>query len=630
MKLAREGRGVRFSLRAAMVVALVALAAGVASAAPAEPSESVSAGVAASAQPAASSPPQTPRRVPWPPPLLTELSARDPARAGIDRAWRLPAKSLAERVSRTQRAGMVLGLRELDGPARALLLANQPGNALERAEYAVDLAPGLPAAHASLARAKLQTGDVPGGLKAIARALDAVPRHLDARAWMAATLNQTATWAALGWAVLFLLLGAVAALPTLLYGLGATRLELSGPASLAVIGTLIMGLALIEGPAGAALGLAVVAVASGSAMKRAGSLLVTGAALVALHSGFERTASGRLLLTADPVGVAAYRIEAGLPTPADVGVALRAAASDPTAAHAVALHAKRSGDREAAAQVLARILATRPEAAVFNNAANVEYARGNVPRAIALYEKATKLEPSALVYFNLSQAYGRAIRLDDQDRALASAQVLDAGAVERLAVRTGAEGALVADATLSAAAVAARVERTDAPAKLASAMRARLAPGWLGRNIESASLLALLALGVALAAGNALERAAGPRDFYADLARTLRAGVGDSTLRVAQLNRLRKQRAHTDRLLTVVALVVPGAAGLRFGRPLAALIASAAFAAVLATVAALLFARPDPMAVGPLPGLLAQLVCLGCALVYVLSTAAAFALRAEE
>jgi hypothetical protein len=110
----------------------------------------------------------------------------------------------------------------------------------------------------------------------------------------------------------------------------------------------------------------------------------------------------------------------------------------------------------------------------------------------------------------------------------------------------------------------------------------------------------------------------------------LRAGVGDSAQRVAQLTRLRTRRARSERLLTLVALVVPGAAGFRFGRPLAALIASAACSAALAVVYALASAPPDPLAVGVLADLLAQLAVATCALVYAVSTAAAFALRVED
>jgi len=534
-------------------------------------------------------------------------------------------------VARTQRAGMALGLRDLDGPARGLLFLSDEGDALERAQFAAALAPGLPAAHAALARAKLDRGDLPGAFNALRAAVEVAPGHLEARAWLQTVAGAAATFAGLAFAALFALLGAGAALPALSYSLGATRLKLAGPATLAGLSALVMGLALIEGPAGAVLGLGALAITSGGVAQRVGAGVAIVAGLCALHIGFEGMAAGRALLVADPVAVAVHRVEAGLPTPADVGVALGAAASDLEAASAVALNAKRAGEREVSAQYFARLIARHPDASVYNNAANVAFARGDVPRAIKLYEEATELAPSATVYFNLAQAYGRAIRLDDQDRALTSAQSLDVALVEQLTARNGVgDEAFVSDASFRAAEVQARANATGLSTQLAVRSRERLAPGWLGSDPKLAAGFALAVLGFAAAAGIALERAAGPRDFYADLARTLRAGVGDSALRVAQLTRLRTRRARSERLLTVLALVVPGAAGFRFGRPLAALIASAACASGLAVVYALRSAPPDPLAVGALPELLAQLALAACALAYGVSTAAAFVLRADE
>jgi tetratricopeptide (TPR) repeat protein len=563
--------------------------------------------------------------------MLDELPERDPVRAAIDRAWRLPAKSLSERAARAQRAGLALGLRELDGPARALVFLSDQGDALERAELAVELAPSLPAAHAALARAKLERGDVASAWRAFDAGLRAIPLHLEARAWWAATSAAVATHWAFAFALWVALLGAVAALPALIYGLGATRLGLSGPAALAALGAFVMALALLEGPAGAVLGLAALAVASGGLVKRTGVLVAMLVALAALHFGIERGAAGRLMLAAEPVAVAVHRIEAGLPTPTDLGVALRAARSDAAAGAAIALHTKRAGDREAAGQYFERVLARGPAARAYNNAANVAFARGDVTRAIALYSEATEREQSAIALYNLSQAYGRAIRLDDQDRALATAQGLDATFVERMTRGNGiGADAFVADMNLLPADIAQRVKKSGLPAELGAIERERFAPGRLGRDPRVAAVLCLLVLGLACGAGLALERAAGPRDFYADLARTLRSAAADSAQRVAQLTRLRSQRARTERLLTVVSLVVPGAAGFRFGRPLAALVASAACSGALAIGLGLRAAPPDPLAVGALPALLAQFLLAACAVLYGLATATAVVLRVEE
>jgi tetratricopeptide (TPR) repeat protein len=567
----------------------------------------------------------------WPPAVAPELPDRDPIRSAIDRAWLLPSKSLVERVERTQRAGLAMGLRNLDGPARALLASHELGTAAVRARHAVQLAPDLPAAHAALAAAKLEAGDLRGGIQSLSEALAAIPRHLDARAWATVAWQQALGFGALAWAALFLGLGAAASMPSLIHALGAPRLKLAGPAALAALGAVVMACALVEGPAGALLGLGAVAVAIGPATKRICAAIVAAAALVALHPGFDRLASGQLALANDPVAVAAQRIEAGIPTAAEIGVALAAAETDPLAARAIALHAKRAGDPVAAADYFAHAIATQPDAEVLNNAANVAFALGDTKGAIALYERSTALEATPIGFYNLSQALGRAVRLDEQDRALARAQNLDPQAVERITGQaSGTTAVLVADAALSAGAVFARADASGAHLRLAAAQRERFAPGQLGASLGSAFVVLGAVFAAAIAAGAALTRGAGPRDFYADLARTLQAAVSDSTQRIAQLTRLRRQRARTERLLTVIALIVPGAAGLRFGRPILALFASLAFAASIGIAAASVVAAPDPLALGVLPRLASQFAAVGLVALYGLATALAFVLRAEE
>ena len=608
-----------------------ALAIGLALAVGAATALSARARADAPAEPAPIAVAPAPAPAAWPPAPAAELPDRDPVRSAIDRAWRLPSKSLAERVDRTQRAGLAMGLRDLDGPARALLAADELGTAAVRAQYAARLAPNLPAAHAALAAAEFDAGDLRGGVQALSDAFAAIPNHLEARAFATAAWQRALGIAALAWAALFLGLGAANSAPSLIHALGATRLKLGGPAALAALGAVVVVFALIEGPAGALLGLGALAVANGTAAKRVGALVVASVAIVALHPGLDRLASGQLVLASDPVAVAAQRIEAGIPTPAEIGIALAAAETDPLAARAIALHTKRAGDLLASADYFARVIEARPDAEVMNNAANVAFALGDNQRAIALYEKSTALSPTPVAFFNLSEAYGRSVRLDDQDRALTRAQNLDELAVERITGQVaGGTSTVLGDAPLTAAAVFARAEASGAHLRLAAGLRARIAPGLLGASFLTAWFTLGFAFAAAIAIGSALRRGAGPRDFYADLARTLQAAVGDSTQRIAQLTRLRRQRARTERLLNVIALIVPGAAGFRFGRPLFALFATSAFAGGVAVAGASTPSLVDPLALGALPLLASQFAGVALAALYLLSTALAFVLRAEE
>ncbi|MBM4384241.1 MAG: hypothetical protein FJ091_12865 [Deltaproteobacteria bacterium] len=585
------------------------------------------------ADPVPAPPPAPPPRVasPWPPALPGELSARDPARGSVDRSWRLGSQKPEEKVARTQRAGLDLGLRTLEGPARGLVFSGSTEDAVERALDAVALAPALPAAHAALASAHLGAGDPRAAVSAILTALAAIPGHLEARAWMDAAAFGAGARLAFLWALGFSLLGAIASLPHLLHGLGSTRVAWDGPVSLAALAAGVLALGWVAGPLGALVGLAGVAAAHGGLVKRSTVALTAALAVFAIFHASEREALGRVALSADPVAVAAHRLEAGLGTPADLGLVLQAAPRDPFALRAVALHQKRSGDLLVARDYFARALKQRDLGDVRNNAANVAFRLGDMPGAIAHYEQAVKLTPAPVAYFNLAQAYGRAVRLDDQDRALSIAQGIDAEVVARLTdLATNGDRPFVADIPVSVEAVFARTADTGAPARLARALRARVVRGFAADSLAGALGLLGVVLALGIAGGVALERTAGPRDFYADLARTLRSGVGDSSQRVAQLARLKRQRARSEALLTALAFVVPGAAGFRFGRPLLAWLATFAFALAVAALGAIAAAPADPLAVGALPGLLVRALLVVAAVLYAVSTAAAFLLKVED
>jgi Tfp pilus assembly protein PilF len=393
----------------------------------------------------------------------------------------------------------------------------------------------------------------------------------------------------------------------------------------------VLAAAWFEGAAGVTLACAALAVASGSPAKRALAAGVALLGLFALHPLLERAARAELALSADPVATAAYQVEQGLATPAELGRLFSVAESDPLAARALALYIKRTGDLPAAADYFARLIDQGADGEVLNNAGNVELKRGHSSEAIELYLRAESKTASPVVLFNLSQAYGAAIRLDDQDRALERAQAGGQRVVAQLGEFFSHTGDLrVADAPLSAERVAARAALSPESAVLAQAWRARLAPGWIGGGPLAAGLVCAGVLALGAVAGTAANRIAGPHDFYADIARMLRSGVGDSAQRVAQLTRLRRQHARVQWLLTAIALLVPGAAGLRWRQPFFALLGAACFSGALALAHVQAHALPDPLALGDLRELLAQATYAVLAGLYALSLGLAFWLRAEE
>jgi hypothetical protein len=249
-----------------------------------------------------------------------------------------------------------------------------------------------------------------------------------------------------------------------------------------------------------------------------------------------------------------------------------------------------------------------------------------------LYEEAARDSDSAVVRFDLAQALGRAIRLDEQELALAEAQSIDRDVLVELNHRyNGQDGALVAYLPLTADAVKERLGDHAATPYLASALRRPLAPGRLGASRADAVVALGLALAAGLLLGAALRRIAGPdEDLYAGIARLLQARGGDSMARMAQIEELRARQARIERLSTLAAWLVPGAAGLTGGRPLLGFLGVAWFASGASLWAHRHGAVADPLALGALPAALVAvgLVLLGAA--YLLVLGLAFALREKD
>ena len=139
----------------------------------------------------------------------------------IELAWFAPALTLEERVLRTRRVSLELGVRSLDGAARALALRTDLGDPLERSAAALTLAPDLPAAHIERARALWLHGDSPiGALRAIAGALWVVPRHPEASIWLGGSVLFILAVALLAGGLLYVAAAAALALPRAAHDLG--------------------------------------------------------------------------------------------------------------------------------------------------------------------------------------------------------------------------------------------------------------------------------------------------------------------------------------------------------------------------------------------------------------------------
>jgi hypothetical protein len=96
---------------------------------------------------------------------------------------------------------------------------------------------------------------------------------------------------------------------------------------------------------------------------------------------------------------------------------------------------------------------------------------------------------------------------------------------------------------------------------------------------------------------------------------------------MAQIEELRARQTRLERIATVAAFIVPGAAGMVGRRPLLAAAGVGLFACAASLFVFREGAVADPLALGALPAALVGVGLVGLALLYLLVLALAFALR---
>jgi tetratricopeptide (TPR) repeat protein len=469
--------------------------------------------IAAAAQQAASEE-SVPAPAPEETPPVADLPAAEPpappvvtaprvelALERLERAWSTPAEGIAERASRARAVADEVGIASVDPLARAALFdAGVGASPLERAQAAVLLAPGLPLAHAEHARAEWSDGAPGEAVAAAQAAVRALPLHLEAWLWLGATGAVLALATLAGGALLFLAARAGVTARFVAHDLG-DRIEPSMPTFARVASVAAVALvpaALGEGLAGAALGLFGLGLLSTSREQRISVSLAAVLFVAALYP-LARFAGARVAVVgADPVALASWAAESGMLDPIDALRLNRAsvAQTDPLALQALAQWSRRAGDLATADRRYAALLEqSGPDPVVLNNAAGVKLALGEPKAAIELYRRAIGVEPSALLWFNLSQAHGADIDVEQHDRALAAAQSLDPIAVSELTKQlAGSSTAYAAELPLSQPRVRERLLEVDA-ASAAAELRRPLAPGWLGASPWIA-VAAFVAVGV--------------------------------------------------------------------------------------------------------------------------------------
>ena len=535
------------------------------------------------------------------------------------RAWSDPADSLDQRVSRARRAALESGTWSFDPAARAVLGGVVGGDPLQQAEAAVALAPHLPLAHMRLVSAHwLHAEDSMAALRAMPGLLRAIASHPEASLWFAGTgLFVLAVGLSAG-ALLMLVLAALRASPNAAHDLGhLVPGDPPGFARFALLAALVLvPIAAGEGVFGVALVLLAIGVAYASAWQR----VVLGIAALALWAALYPMARiGAAALEEfpnDTVARAAFSLSQGLASRADV-LRLEAVPDDPLALRALAIDARRRGHLGRADALYQQILANgTPDPAVLNNAGNVRLALGHQESAIELYGRALDLGESPVVYFNLSQAFGRAFNVDALNRVLADAQRVDGDLVAQLtALQRVRNESFVVDLPLDLSLLWQRVLAPGAGVALSSSLRAPVAPGRLGHSQATAGIAVAAAAAIGLALGAMLRRSSGcsrcgsrmcarcETDWAGNLCQSCdllfnHPDRTDRALRFARLEALRKRDRRVGRAATVASVCVPGVAGLLANHPMRALAAILGFTVAVACFWWRAGLVPDPLIAG--------------------------------
>lgn len=537
---------------------------------------------------------------------------------GIGRAWRAD-ESLDTRVGRSRRAAVEHGVWNLDSAARALI-AGSGTPTVEDARAAIRLAPDLPLAHMALARAMwLQESSPIAAARAVWAAIAAVPRHLEAAVWFGGSALYVLALGLISGGLLFTVLAACAVAAHAAHDLGDfVSGEMPVFSRVALLAALAgLPLALGQGWVGLGLGLFAVAALYGCGRQRLALVAAVAALIAGLYPLARLSGSALTAYAADPVLEAAYSATDGFATPIDRRRLEAAGESDPLAAQALAMTARRSGHLANADARYQTIVADGGDAAMLNNAANVRLALGHMESALELYAEASELGASSKVLFNLSQAYGAAFQVEDLNRTLADAQSVDGDTVAELTQLQGSEQkGFTVDLPLARSTLWERALDTGAAERFAQQLRARIAPGAVGVDWQWTAGAFATAFAFALLAGRRFRashrcsrcgRRLCPRcdpefgggEICEGCSRLFhQPETTDRSLRLARINALRARDARLNRIVLFTSLLVPGSAGLFSRRPWASLVGALAAGIAAWSLVYRNGVAPDPLVAG--------------------------------
>lgn len=537
----------------------------------------------------------------------------------IDLAWFGAGPSLDERAERLEQRAMELGAGDVDHAARALISPQAEGMPMRNARLATRLAPNLPIAHMAEARALWESGQREEAVEAAVRAVRAIPRNLEASLWLAGSLLVMLAAVILIGSVCFVAAVAGTLFPRAAHDLGdLVPGSMPGFARAALLSVLLLVPILLgEGLLGFLLGLFALGFIYGSAAHRLSLALAAALIVLALHPVSRMAGRTLSALDADPVGSASFAVLQGFETDAEVEVLRSASSEDSLAEQALAVRARRMGQTDEAQARYESLLLRRPmDPVVSTNLANLRFREGQSEEAIRLYEDAATRLSSAVLLFNLSQAYASAFRMEEFESTMALAQ--RAAPAKAAALSRAGDASFVADLPLPVAQVRERMLEVSSGESLQRALQHRVAPGLLGSGwMASAGGFALVALLTMLFGGRYEHSSSctrcGRRICIRCDATFWNSDVcdpchhlyhlpetTDPALRTARLAVLRKRELLIEKLALGAALTLPGAAGLLARRPDHAFVGILLFVVAAVMVVWRNGVVPDPLTVGAL------------------------------
>ena len=531
----------------------------------------------------------------------------------LETAWSEPSPTLEERAQRVRRAADAAGLGDLDAWARAILWGGSDGDRLEAVQAAITLAPGLPAARAAATREFLFHVRPLAATAEAVNAWRAVGNHLEASLWLGATLYALAWGACLATGFGYIALRGVAALPLVGRDLVGTWLpDTTEPARVAlVVSPIVLCAALGGGLVAALLLLYVAALCYASRRERLALYGAAGCLLLALGPLARGTGVWLHAAAQDAVVEAAWSSERGFVDSTQLARLTERLGSDPLVTQVVTRRMRRQGAYAAAAAELESALADNPDdPLLLNDLGTVHFTVGDYPQAITRYRSAAERLESAVIWFNLAQAYARLFQMDRHSQALEVASTVDSDLVTHLNDRL--HGRRVVHAVELPIALERYRERLfggGGGASIAAALRARWLPSPLA---ERTVLVAIATIGFAVLAAwlprrFSLSRWCGICGAMTPRSRR-RCGACDEVLRPAR--GVGVSPGPALRIAERVGVFVPGL-GLTVSRPLWALCGLLGLSLTGTALWAEPARLPDPLAVGALALWLQCIVCAG-------------------